>query len=811
MLVELLDLALVPLVSLQCETVMDEPLVSTPVVMLTSTTAMAFTDLDVVNNYAPLTPPAETPPIIPPVEHIALLSPTEAPPMEVLVETLQSIDHSQRSQSPSGSMIDVATFDCPPSPTMPSEFPFDPKADKYYESILADLLDIPSMMDSVMRVFGTPRVCGLVGDSRSTVRVTLLPTLLQISSTVDGGAHICLTRNLSLLVDAMNIPPLPILVAVEGDGMSMADCCTKRSLLLLTLEDGSVYYQTCYYCANAVETIISPQAIHDGGDLFVKLTQTGYKDDSLGLLCVHSKSGLASMTMVLNKWEGLYYMHTDVLTVDKNPVCHLSHTVQGLATPHPKGTWWSDHKFRPVLKAAHTESELWMVWLRSPAEDQMDMLPGNVMGILSTFQFHPFRFVDFKEQACIHEQVAQWSAEHTTDVCKQFYMDYGFMRASQSDYRQPNAKTNCVVWSWGGYSLYLLVVDEASQFMWLFLTKSTVLPIPDKIEDYLSIQCRRAQVNAFEIANEFKVNQSSMDMIYMSPDPYHDAFNEVIDLRCFKLEKHSTAGLAFLEKNGCIILAHISPSTPCAKIPRWFTWMCGAWLIKIGDHHITSIDDTQKAFKAITSAGVMSAQLLFAHPEVRLDISRCGLPIVSSEPFSLLTHAQLNDLWEFPTVAKHLHKDPTYEIVDSGEVLNIVTQVMRLKYGKLLKQPDWNEWQDLEFLQLDQYDAQGMFGTPVLVDSEAAVFHSVLTYAIKAVDGRKKARWACDGSPRLGQAKILDETYANCVDQASLQLFYAIAAVVNLLIFGADVSNAFAEAPPPKQGLYIYPDRAFHE
>ena len=32
-----------------------------------------------------------------------------------------------------------------------------------------------------------------------------------------------------------------------------------------------------------------------------------------------------------------------------------------------------------------------------------------------------------------------------------------------------------------------------------------------------------------------------------------------------------------------------------------------------------------------------------------------------------------------------------------------------------------------------------------------------------------------------------------------------------MLIFGADVSNTFAEAPPPKQGFFIYPDRAFHD
>jgi len=55
------------------------------------------------------------------------------------------------------------------------------------------------------------------------------------------------------------------------------------------------------------------------------------------------------------------------------------------------------------------------------------------------------------------------------------------------------------------------------------------------------------------------------------------------------------------------------------------------------------------------------------------------------------------------------------------------------------------------------------------------------------------------------------ETYANCVNQTSSRLFYAVAAAENLLIFGADVSNAFAEAPPPKQGFYILPNKAFHD
>ena len=104
-----------------------------------------------------------------------------------------------------------------------------------------------------------------------------------------------------------------------------------------------------------------------------------------------------------------------------------------------------------------------------------------------------------------------------------------------------------------------------------------------------------------------------------------------------------------------------------------------------------------------------------------------------------------------------------------------------------------------------------MFGQPVPRAEDMSVFHLGWTYAIKALDARKKARWACDGSLRSGQAKILDETYANCVDQTSSRLFYAVSAAENLLIYGADVSNAFAEAPPPKQGFYIHSDRAFRE
>jgi hypothetical protein len=92
---------------------------------------------------------------------------------------------------------------------------------------------------------------------------------------IDGGANICITGDIDSLFDVVEIPPLPIFVAVEGD-LSINNCCTACSWTPLQLDDGSIYWQVCYYCKNAVETVISPQAIVDSSDVFQSWHQTGY-------------------------------------------------------------------------------------------------------------------------------------------------------------------------------------------------------------------------------------------------------------------------------------------------------------------------------------------------------------------------------------------------------------------------------------------------------------------------------------------------------------------------------------------------------
>jgi hypothetical protein len=184
---------------------------------------------------------------------------------------------------------------------------------------------------------------------------------------------------------------------------------------------------------------------------------------------------------------------------------------------------------------------------------------------------------------------------------------------------------------------------------------------------------------------------------------------------------------------------------------------------------------------------------------------------MSSGAFHQQTHDQINNRWDFTSVANHLRCTPKYTLVDNGGVINCTTKVMKLTRRSLLRQDDWNDWQESEYLQLNQYNAQNMFGMPVFASEDNTVFHLVWTYNIKAVNRRKKARCVCDGSTQSGKVLVLAETYTNCVDQTSARLFYAVASAENVLIFGADVSNAFAEAPPPKQPFFIHPDKAFCE
>jgi hypothetical protein len=138
-------------------------------------------------------------------------------------------------------------------------------------------------------------------------------------SFMDGIANICITGMLGLLVDVISIPPIPISIATTLGSISIDSCCTKRGLIPLTLSDSSIYYQPCYYCKNAVETIISPEAIVAARNTLVHWTQEGHKGNDTGSICFLSERGLYLIMLNLEKQDGLYYCPLDAFTINRDP------------------------------------------------------------------------------------------------------------------------------------------------------------------------------------------------------------------------------------------------------------------------------------------------------------------------------------------------------------------------------------------------------------------------------------------------------------------------------------------------------------
>jgi hypothetical protein len=312
----------------------------------------------------------------------------------------------------------------------------------------------------------------------------------------NAGANICLTGDLSILADAVNIPLLPITVALNGKESSLDDCCTKKGYIPLPLSDDTIHWQLCYYSANAVETITSLQAIFGSSDLFALWTMTGYKDNRPGGIRFDSHGGFISMNIPLVCRDGLYYCPTNIFTLRDYPVLlgcdtpsnalHLLPVpkIQRIINQPPPPIPRCSLRFEPTSKARQLESEVWLLCLGSPGVTQLDILPQNVTGLPATFEYHLFQFIDFKEQAQICKQAAQRSAVRTPERRRQFYIDFGFMRASTSDYTRRDKSKDRAVFSYDGFLSYLLIVDEASCYVWVFLINSKSPPL-DIIKEFL--------------------------------------------------------------------------------------------------------------------------------------------------------------------------------------------------------------------------------------------------------------------------------------------------------------------------------------
>ncbi len=131
-------------------------------------------------------------------------------------------------------------------------------------------------------------------------------------------------------------------------------------------------------------------------------------------------------------------------------------------------------------------SKLWALNLGHCNAWQLDHIPYHADGTPSSFLPHPFCFIDAKEQGCIQKQPIGHSPEKALTTCLRFSMDFEFIWASSSDYHHPGPGVDWVVECFKGFTAYLIVVNEASRYVWVFLRKSKE-PRTNLVLDFLAL------------------------------------------------------------------------------------------------------------------------------------------------------------------------------------------------------------------------------------------------------------------------------------------------------------------------------------
>ena len=287
------------------------------------------------------------------------------------------------------------------------------------------------------------------------------------------------------------------------------------------------------------------------------------------------------------------------------------------------------------------------------------------------------------------------------------------------------------------------------------------------------------------------LNAPEVMSIELSGNPFGPSFIESIPLSGI----HPTAGLELQldSLRGRLRLLGCLPGTPAARISRWRSRLRFAYILSVNAIQILTLTDFEQTIATLRSTKSTTCDVCLTFDEIRNNLSASGLP--------QLYFDQLRDIRHINDSLRHPSQSNT-----------VIPSAHRLTRKSLQTQSDWTEWLASECEQLNQYDKQGMFGQPCIPPPGAAIFHWVWIYKIKEEDNhRKKARAVCDGSTRGGHAQISGQTYAPTPDMTDLRLFFALAALENKLVFGADVSNAFAEAHAPAQVYFMRIDVQFRE
>ena len=289
-----------------------------------------------------------------------------------------------------------------------------------------------------------------------------------------------------------------------------------------------------------------------------------------------------------------------------------------------------------------------------------------------------------------------------------------------------------------------------------------------------------------------------------------DPFDRLDELTPAIICEHPTLGFEIAE---CHIrkrayISNIVPHTSAGRIKNARRKYIGSFIVSVNDVPTFTAASALSALSSVATSDAVSFKIVLAPDRY--------IPIANRRHNSPI-HLSVDQLRVINSILTDSADDEPTPPDDDCPAL-IMRSLNTTSHGtaeekatgsftrrKLLRLPNWDQWQNGEFKQLDSMAHQEMYGEPCFAPDGAIILRQHWNYSIKS-DGTRRARNCCDGSPRAAPQLKLANTYSSCVEQPCMRLFFALCAHDGFISLKVDATNAYANSPPPAQPTFVYID-----
>jgi dUTP pyrophosphatase len=277
----------------------------------------------------------------------------------------------------------------------------------------------------------------------------------------DGGANRSVTSSKDLLLHFETITNYGINGVKEGEA---AIICTGRGFLPWRANSGEIILIRCLYCAEASGTILSPSDINSQySDRYSGWTMTTDHDSKTGIFKLLSRDGINHLEFTSYSENNLWFHYLDQVT--EKEYNHFGNTAKAIVK----------------TLSASASYELWHNRLGHPGERIMSEIHKHVSGVpkLKRNKFYScssclsakFR----KKHIGPHKTLTKVPTDKKPcEIGQHLHADFGFVRGSDWSKKDNDGK---LVTSMDGFRSYCLIIDRASRYIWIVLTKRKTPPV----------------------------------------------------------------------------------------------------------------------------------------------------------------------------------------------------------------------------------------------------------------------------------------------------------------------------------------------